>query len=43
MPRRNGSEVLASPPISMVKEGGAWKNATCGLALPGLDDPIILQ
>jgi len=37
------TEVLASPPISMVKEGGAWKIATCALALPGLDNPITFE
>ena len=39
----NTSEVLASPPISMMKEESAWKIASCGLALPGLDDPISFQ
>lgn len=41
---KDGSEdPLSSPLINMVKEGGAWKIATCGLALPGLDEPIILS
>ena len=40
---QDGTEVLASPPISMAKEGGAWKIATCDLALPGLDEPITFE
>ena len=40
---QDGTEVLASPLISMAKEGGAWKIATCDLALPGLDEPITFE